>query len=68
MAHFPIFVNLELLFCEIFDYKEWAFLSAKPSLNGICTGAGTGKHNVLHAHCTDIEGVKTVRPKKNVKN
>ena len=25
------------------------------------------ENDVLHAHCTDIEGVKTVRP-KNVKN
>ena len=68
MAHFPIFMNLEILFCEIFDCKELAFffLSVKPSLNGICTGAGAGKHNVLHAHCTDIEGVKTVRPKKKM--
>ena len=22
VAHFPIFMNLELLFCEFFDYKE----------------------------------------------
>ena len=28
-------------------------MSGKTSLNGICTGAGAGKHNVLHAHCTD---------------
>ena len=26
VAHFPIFLNLELLFCEILDCKEWAFL------------------------------------------
>ena len=44
--------------------KVWAFLSTKPSLNGICTGAGAGKHNVLQSACTDIEGVKTVRPNK----
>ena len=51
-------------FCSVkfLTQKSEHFLSGKTSLNGICTGAGAGKHNVLHAHCTDIEGVKTVRP------
>ena len=44
--------------------KNEHFLSAKPSLNGICTGAGAGKHNVLQSARTDIEGVKTVPTKK----
>ena len=63
VAHFPILMNLELLFCEFLTVKNEHFVSVKPNLNGICTGTGAGKQNVLHAHCTDIEGVKTVRPK-----
>ena len=63
---FPNFYELGTLFCEILTVKNEHFC-LKPSLNGICTGAGARKHNVLHAHCTDIEGVKAVRPQKKKK-
>ena len=63
MARFSIFLNLELLFYEIFDFFVFVFeifdffdffeneqsWSVRFSLNSICTGTGAGKHDFLPA-------------------
>ena len=46
MARFSISLNLELLFCEIFDCKERVFLVC---LNSIYTAACAYKRNFLPA-------------------
>ena len=49
---FPNFYELgTFVLMKFLTVKYEHFLSAKPCLNGICTGAGAGKHNVLQC-CT----------------
>ena len=61
VARFSISLNLELLFCEIFDCKEWVVLVC---LNSICTAACADKRNFSTS--TNFEGIKTVQTVSNI--